>query len=188
MNLLVLRRNAGLATTFSGCKAPDMVGSVFTPSKADLTKAARFGPSNDRSFPPADMDGFLNLVLPRPLFFSSFLFESFLFKSECWFQFGVERLSVGLEICLGGGRGAVRGDSKGNEIEAGDRLGTVIASGRFVGVGGAARGDSNGSIRAGFCVGVLGSVGKAVVKSSSPMLCGLGVGDGILLLSSELIL
>jgi len=36
-------------------------------------------------------------------------------------------------------------------------------------------------------VGVLGSDSRAVVKKSSPIPCGLGVGDGILLWSSELV-
>jgi len=53
---------------------------------------------------------------------------------------------------------------------------------------GAARVDSNGSTGVEVCVGVFGSAGTAVVKNSRPIPCGLGVGDGILLLSSELVL
>lgn len=88
------------------------------------------------------------------------------------------------DVCFWGGRGAARGDSKGNGTDFGDS-----ASGRFKAVGvGAARGDSNGSTGVEFCVGVFGSAGSAVVKNSRPTPCGLGIGDGILLLSSELVL
>jgi hypothetical protein len=182
MNLDVFRRTAGLATTFSGCKAPVIIGSVCARSMAGLTNAGRFGPSKDLSLPATEVDGFLGRVIPSPCFF-----ESVLFNSGCGAT-GTDL--VELDDCFCGGRGATRGDSNGTGTETGDGTGTEIEAGFFDSFGvGAARGDSKGSTGTAIWVGVFDSAGAAtVVETPRPTPCGLGVGDGILLLSSELVL